>query len=75
MSRTKRCGTVVVVVALLEEVSLTVEFKVSNVQARPSVSPFLLPVKLDIEISVTSLALYLPACQHVPCHFNNALNS
>jgi hypothetical protein len=44
-----------------------VGFGVSNAQARPSVSVFLLPVDPDVELSATSPAPCLPACQHVSC--------
>jgi hypothetical protein len=41
--------------------SLGVRFEVSKAQARPSVSLFMLPADLDIEISSTSPVLRLPA--------------
>jgi hypothetical protein len=52
-------------------VSLGVDFRVSEAQARPSVSLslFLLPVDPDVELSATC-----PACCHASCHDNNRPN-
>lgn len=59
-------------VASLEEVSLGVGFRVSNAQARCSVSLFLLSADLDSELSATFTAHCLPACHHAS--HNNELN-
>ena len=83
-----RCGFVKVGVALLEwvwlcwsgcglvggSVSLGVHFEVSEAQARPRGLPFLLPAHLDIDLSATCPAPYLPTCCHASCHDDNGLN-
>ena len=51
-----------------------VGFEVSDAQARPSVSLFLLPANLDVEFLVPSLAPYLPVCHHAFHHDDNGLN-
>ena len=40
--------------------SLGMGFEVSDAQARPGVTLFLMPVDLDVKLSATSPALYLP---------------
>lgn len=49
-------------------VSLKVGSEVSKAQVRPSVSLFLLPVDLDIELLATSPAPCLTACCHTSHH-------
>jgi hypothetical protein len=55
-------------------VSLGVGFGVSDTQARPTVSPFLLAEDLDVELSSVTLAPCLPACSHASRHDGNGLN-
>ena len=45
-------------------VSLGMGFVVSNSQARPTISLFMLPVDPDLELSTTSLGPCLPACHY-----------
>ena len=62
-------------VTLLEEVChWGVGFEVSDVQARPSVSHFLLSANPDIQFSTPTPAPFLTACYHVLHHDNNGLN-
>lgn len=57
-------------------VSLGAGFKVSEAEARTSVSPslFLLPADLDGTVSATSLAASLAVHYHASCHDDNGLN-
>jgi hypothetical protein len=54
-------------------VSVEVDFRVLNSQARLSVSLFLLPADSDVELSTFS-APCLPECHHVLYHDENELN-
>jgi hypothetical protein len=51
-------------------------FEVSYTQAMLSVTcvTFLLPTDQDVELSVSSPALCLPACCRASCHDDNGLN-
>lgn len=49
--------------------------EVSNSQARPSDSLFLLPVDLNIELSAIPPSPCLPECCHSSCCDNNVLNT
>jgi len=62
-------------VALLEKVCHGWErgFVVSNAQGRPSISLFLLPAHLDVEVLTTFPELCLPAYCHNSSHDNNEL--
>lgn len=60
-------------VVLLEEVSLGMDFVVSDTQARFS-SFFLLPVDMDIELSAISPVSCLPLYRHATHHDENELN-
>lgn len=55
-------------------VSLEEGFEISNVQVKPSVSLFLLPVDPNVELSATSSALCSPAWHHASCCDDNELN-
>ena len=55
-------------------VSVGMVFEVSNAQARPLVTLFLLPADLDVELSDTSPAPSLLAYHHASHHDNNGLN-
>lgn len=55
-------------------VSLGMGFEVSEVQAKPSVSVFLLPAGLDVELSAPSPTPRLPAFYHASCHDDNGLD-
>ena len=54
--------------------SLGVGFEALEAQARLSVILFLLLVDLDVELSATSLAPYLPECPHASHCDDNGLN-
>jgi hypothetical protein len=54
--------------------SLEAGFEVSDAQAMPSVTLFLLPANPDVELSATCVAPCLPVCYHASCHDNNGLN-
>jgi hypothetical protein len=51
-----------------------VGFEVSEAQARPSVTLFLLPADPDVGLSAISTASSLPSCCHVFYHDDNGLN-
>ena len=55
-------------------VSLKVGFEVSKAPDRPNVTLFLLPVNLDIELSIPTPLPCLQAGYHASCHDNNELN-
>jgi len=55
-------------------VSLGVGFEVSDAQARPHVSLFLLPADQDVELEAPSPAPCLPARCHISHHDYNGLN-
>lgn len=46
--------------------SLGIDFRVSNAQARPSVCSSLLPADLDVELPATSPGPCLPVCTMLP---------
>jgi hypothetical protein len=54
-------------------VSLSVGFEVSDAQATPSVSLFLMSADQNVELSATSPMQCLPASHHVSCHDDNRL--
>ena len=64
----KRCGLVG------GSMSLEADLDVSNAQARPSFSIFLLPMDPNVELSTTSSAPWLPVCHDAPCHDEKGLN-
>jgi len=70
----KRCDFVVIYVKYGfdgRNVSLGVGFEVSITQAKPSVTLFMVSENLDVELSATSLALYLPTHYHASHHADN----
>jgi hypothetical protein len=66
-----------VVEGLLEEVCLwELSFEISEAhgQLSGSISSFLLPANLDIELSSYSPAPHMLACHHASCHNENGIN-
>lgn len=59
---------------LLEEVSLGLGFEALKALAMPSVTPFMLPDELDVELSTPYPVPYLPVCCHVSRHDDIELN-
>ena len=54
--------------------SLGLGFEVSEAQARPSISLFLLPDNLDVELSAPLPAPCLPVCHHASHYDHKRLN-
>ena len=70
LRRVGRCNLVGVGVALLEKVCLRFQ---KPKQVRSSVSLFLLPEDLDVELSAIFSTPSLPVYCHAPCHDDKGL--